>query len=315
MPNGYDHSTQRREEAPDSVELAVSARKLLSEFNGHADEYGGDYPVVLNNKALLDGITKVCKRITKSNVVPKNVIIYITETNKPMRSVRDAEYVIVISDCSYYEDDGSPSYSIVMLYQPTREIEGRSDIDMREVSWSSDNMMNTEHPKRTQYYIGFIYMLCDASPGFDEEPMPEYELTGTELLELGIDGELPPEMIDISLEPPVENDVVTDDQELQLEDFEYDDGDGDYELPWDEPDDSNSRDSAPTGSQAYDDDDDEAQREVETNALLEDMLSTQGTDDDNGSAGFVHNSKSTQELDDAEAEYNDLLVNYDELFE
>ena len=314
MPNGYDHSTQRHEEAQDSGELAVSARKLLSEFNSHADEYGSDYPVVLNNKALLDGITKVCKRITKSNVVPKNVIIYVTETSKPMRSVRDAEYVIVISDCSYYEGDGSPSYSIVMLYQPTKEIEGRSDIDMREVSWSSDNMMNTEHPKRTQYYIGFIYMLCDASPGFDEEPMPEYELTGRELLELGIDGELPPEMIDINLESPVENDVVTDDQELQLEDFEYDDGGGDYELPWDEPDDSNGGDSALTGSQAYDDDD-EVQREVETNALLEDMLSTQGTDDDNGSAGFVHNSKNMQELDDAEAEYNDLLVNYDELFE
>ena len=200
-----------------------------------------------------------------------------------------------------------------MLYQPTNDNEGRYHNYISEVTWSSDKMMNTEHPKRTQYYIGFIYMLCDASPGFDEEPMPEYELTGTELLELGIDGELPPEMIDISLEPPVENDVVTDDQELQLEDFEYDGGD--YELPWDEPDDSNGVDSAPTGSQAYDDDDDEVQREVETNALLEDMLSTQGADDDNGSAGFVHNSKSTQELDDAEAEYNDLLVNYDELFE
>ena len=49
--------------------------------------------------------------------------------------------------------------------------------------------------------------------------------------------------------------------------------------------------------------------------LFDDLFASDGEDDTNGSAGYVHNTRDTSELDEAENEYNDLLVDYEELFD
>ena len=61
--------------------------------------------------------------------------------------------------------------------------------------------------------------------------------------------------------------------------------------------------------------DEERQRELEQQQLFDDLFASDGEDDTNGSAGYVHNTRDTSELDEAENEYNDLLVDYEELFD
>ena len=62
--------------------------------------------------------------------------------------------------------------------------------------------------------MGFTYMLCDKSPGFDEELVPEEEMTLEEFLKYGIEGEIPAELIDISIETETEENGQIDTQHI-----------------------------------------------------------------------------------------------------
>lgn len=336
----------------DTLELTVSDRKLLHEFEKGEEKYDRDYPVVRNNEALVDGITRICRKITRRHIIPQYIVIYIMEKGNVSQDPNDAQYMFIIYN-NLDSGDDNRTFAISLVYRPTSEIESESVISERDVRWSRDNLSNSMHPKRTEYYIGFVYMICESSPGFDEEPLPEYELTGEQLLALGIDGELPPELIDISLEPEQQyvdpSNVLTTDDGMQLT-FETEDEQTQYDEqdllpPWDIPEDESgyaSQLSGQSGQQATQRSstkhtassksrntqqqrqrgknitsavNEERQRELEQQQLFDDLFASDGEDDTNGSAGYVHNTRDTSELDEAENEYNDLLVDYEELFD
>ena len=332
----------------DTLELTVSDRKLLHEFKKGAEKYDRDYPVVRNNEALVDGITKICRKITRRHIIPQYIVIYIMEKGNVSQDPNDAQHMFIIYN-NLDSGDDNRTFAISLVYRPTSEIESESVISERDVRWSRDNLSNSMHPKRTEYYIGFVYMICESSPGFDEEPLPEYELTGEQLLALGVDGELPPELIDISLAPEQQEtdatNVLTTDDGMQLM-FETEDEQPQYDEqdllpPWDIPEDDSGyasqlsgqggqqhRQQQPSGRQQIGGKskqqrgrsitsavDEERQRELEQQQLFDDLFASDGEDDTNGSAGYVHNTRDTSELDEAENEYNDLLVDYEELFD
>ena len=127
-----------------------------------------------------------------------NTLLYILEDEEDRENPYGAQYVLAITKGGAMPSNTN-GYAVRLFYTKTSELESLSTFEENQVVWSADNMENTQHPNRTKYYLGFAYMLCDRSPGFDIEPLPELELTAEELIALGVEGELPPEMIEIAL--------------------------------------------------------------------------------------------------------------------
>ena len=200
----------------DAVEKTISSTILVYYYDKYSAEHAQDYPEVKNPSALLDGITGVVKAIGEGRV-PDNTILYVLEDEDDARDPRRAQYVITIT-----KGNGPKTpegYAIRLFYSKTQEGESISTFEENQVVWSPDNMKNTKHPNRTKYYLGFAYMLCDKSPGFDTEPMPEREITGAELLNIIKEGEIPPELIEISVPDQFET-TETEQQETEQSLFE-----------------------------------------------------------------------------------------------
>lgn len=186
---------------PGMIERTISAEILAGYYSKHVDEYDGDYPDVLNPAALVDGIEELLRALG-GGFIPENTILYIVENDDDKINPHRVRYVITVY--RGIGSNGGPAYALRVFYNRTNEMEALSVFEEDQVVWASDTIYNTKHRDRTKYYLGFAYMLCDKSPGFDREPMPERELTGSELIALGVQGELPPELIDVVAPEEVE---------------------------------------------------------------------------------------------------------------
>lgn len=207
------------EETGSTIERTVSASILSHYYDKFADKYAGRYPDVLNPPALINGITELLKKIGDGRIYD-HTILYIVENDEDLLDPRHVRYVITVSNSG----DDKTSYSVKLFYTQTGEMESISTFQDKKITWSPDTIDNTSHHTRTRYYLGFSYMLCDHSPGFDSMPKPEKELTGEELLALGVEGDLPPETISVGI-----GDNESNKSEAESE---YDD------LPWDVEDDT-----------------------------------------------------------------------------
>lgn len=182
---------------PAAVEKTISANILTFYYDKFAGTYSSGYPEVKNPSALLDGIASVTRAIGDGEL-PGHTLLYIIEDEQDLIDPLSARYIMTITkDIS--KSSLSDNFAIRLFYTGTGEVESISTIEEDRVVWSPDTLENSHHKTRTKYYLGFVYMLCDKSPGFDEEVMAESELTLEDLIALGIEGELPNELIEISL--------------------------------------------------------------------------------------------------------------------
>ena len=181
-----------------TVEKTMTARTLVSYYNRYSDNYDGGYPEVLNPSALMSGITNVAKKMSDGEL-PDLLLLYVIEDEQDERNPREAQYVIALAtDNGRSRLDELPNaFALRLFYSKTQEMESQSIIDESRVYWSLDDMTNTKHPQRTKYYLGFTYLLCSNSPGFDIIPVPEKVLTGIQLIEADVEGEIPPEIIEV----------------------------------------------------------------------------------------------------------------------
>lgn len=183
---------------PAAVEKTISANILMFYYDKFAGTYTSDYPEVKNPAALLEGITSITQAIG-GGVLPSHTLLYILEDEQDRIDPLSARYIMTITkDIS--KSSLSDNFAIRLFYTGTGEMESISTIEEEQVVWSPDNLENSKHQTRTKYYLGFVYMLCDKSPGFDEEVVADTELTLEDLIALGIEGELPSELIEISLD-------------------------------------------------------------------------------------------------------------------
>jgi hypothetical protein len=113
-------------------------------------------------------------------------------------------------------DELPNAFALRLFYSKTQEMESQLIIDESCVYWSLDDMTNTKHPQRTKYYLGFTYLLCSNSPGFDIIPVPEKVLTGMQLIEADVEGEIPPEIIEV----PAMDELLSPEEETVGETFE-----------------------------------------------------------------------------------------------
>ena len=181
-----------------TVEKTVSARVLVSYYNRYNAGYGGGYPEVLNPAALMSGITDIAKKMS-DGILPDLLLLYVLEDEQDERNPKEAQYVIALATDNGREklDEMPNAFALRLFYSKTQEMESQSIIDESRVYWSLDHMSNSKHPQRTKYYLGFTYMLCNKSPGFDVVPVPEKVLTGMQLIEADVEGEIPPEIIEV----------------------------------------------------------------------------------------------------------------------
>lgn len=196
----------------------ISASLLLDSFERFSDRYGSEYPVVRNPQALIQGIDSVVHAMNEGHA-PKNILLYILEDETDRENPYGARYILAITRVMD-EEAGMPSFAIRLFYNDTQEMESISTVEPTEVIWSPDDLTTTHHETRTKYYLGFTYMLCDKSPGFDEEPMPDEALTLEEFLRYGMEGEIPTELMQISID---DVDVAEEaEKELSEDGFEAD---------------------------------------------------------------------------------------------
>lgn len=200
---------------PTSIQKTISANILSFYYNKFADGYDSDYPEVKNPNALLDGIRSIARAIGDGEIAT-NTLLYIIEDEDDLINPQNARYVMTLMTGK--KEHVGENFAIRLFYTGTNELESVSTIEENRVVWSADTMENTMHRTRTQYYLGFIYMLCDKSPGFDQEPVPENMLTIEDLIALGIEGELPAELIEVTLDTNAEEATVTAGMEQRSED-------------------------------------------------------------------------------------------------
>lgn len=184
----------------------IQASTLRKFYEVGNRKYEGDYPEVLNPSVLLGTVANMVRKLSENNHPINNIILYIIdEETNPRADPSLAEYVITITANVDPQDQMYGSYlprgyAIRLFYAATSELESVSTIEESSVIWSPDNMKNSRHPRRTKCYMGFVYMLCEQSPGFDKKPLPDTELTFENLLDLGLsEGEIPANMIEISI--------------------------------------------------------------------------------------------------------------------
>ena len=178
----------------DMVTTKTTGSLLLNFYNKHAAEWQGKYPDVKNPQALIKGIESLCMKLCYGKL-PDAVAIYVIDKDmNPEEDFTKAEYVILVKSAKLVGNSNT-GYSISLVYRPTGETESISSFEENNVVWSPDKPNNSHHPTRTKYYMGFTYMVCENSPGFELDPLPEVMLTGTDLIELGVEGEIPVELI------------------------------------------------------------------------------------------------------------------------
>ena len=184
-------------------ETTVSATTLNATYRAQEQAFDSGYPEVKNPSALLEGITRFIQQFAGGQI-PDHSFIYVVEQPDTALSPENSKYFFMLSKKKSQHTGRTTGYSLRMLYAPTHEVESISMIEEDKVVWSPDTMENTLHRIRTQYYMGFVYMLCLWSPGYDVEPTPEVEMTAAELLKYVKEGEIPSELIEISLDQPQE---------------------------------------------------------------------------------------------------------------
>ena len=152
------------------------------------------YPDVKNSEALSKGFDAFVRKIAKRQHIelPEQIRLHIIEDTDTDSDDNDASqpskytrYMIVIEDESHDKESVGKSRSIIMVYTPTMEAEAASTVTDGGVEWSPDNMSNTLHKKRTMYYMGFLSLMAEKSPGYDTEPTPQEELASEDLVQLG----------------------------------------------------------------------------------------------------------------------------------
>ena len=277
----------------------IQASTLRRFYELGNSKYDGEYPEALNPPVLLDTVANMVRKLSENHHSINNIILYVIddETN-PHGDPSKAEYVITVTanvdpQDQMYGGDLPRGYAIRLFYTATNEMESVSTIEETSVTWSPDNMGNSRHPRRTKCYMGFIYMLCEQSPGFDKKPLPDTELTFENLLDLGLsEGEIPAEMVEISIGE--QTTVEQPQSEIQLGDF--------VEEP------------ANTETQrGYDVDHDDEEYTVERE--IEDDIASMG--DDDTEITIPADRETWQLLNDADAdsEDEDLVTEFEELFE
>lgn len=201
---------------------SVSEAVLVDAYNRERERNNGvaGYPDVHNPQALIDGIRKFVAETAQEKGVPVPVEVRFAITGRTSdESLGDAasdadatEYMAVIDDVTA-ANDGQTAYAVMMVRRDTMEMDAMSTITEEDVDWSADNMVETEHPRRTMLYIGFISMLAEKSPGYDRDQEPEDELSVEELMsDVGDMSAIPPDLIsvgdnDLSLEPDAPDDM------------------------------------------------------------------------------------------------------------
>lgn len=146
------------------VERTVHASKLLKYFEKYQQKYGGDYPMDLSAKSLMNGIDYVLVKMIGEQEGGENLALYILEEGD---ETEDAKYVITVASISSGRSGTSQGYAIQMFYLVTQELESLSTIEPGKVVWSPDNMSNTAHPLRTKYYFGLIYLIAEKTRMLD----------------------------------------------------------------------------------------------------------------------------------------------------
>ena len=141
----------------DLIERSISASVLMGYYEKYAPRYSGDYPRIRNREKLLDRLYDLLRKIGDGEIHDET-IIYIAETKTALKDPRKARYAISIS-----KKKNRRIFAIRMFYTKTGEMESLSTIEKNQIIWSPDNMRNTKHPSRTQYYLGFIYMFAPSS--------------------------------------------------------------------------------------------------------------------------------------------------------
>ena len=178
----------------------ISSKILMDNFEGeHGDGYlTTGYPDVKNRKKFIQGFTEFFKRIAKKrNIsIPNQIRLHVIEDTPQHNSQRLARYMIVLNDDSEPLAQ-SKDYSVVMVYKPTMEAEAISVISEDEITWSADSIDTTTHQDRTSYYVGFLILMSKKVPGYDKEQSSDKQLTPEELMQTGISGMLPAELIQI----------------------------------------------------------------------------------------------------------------------
>lgn len=193
----------------DIVKRTISRSTLIRWYEKKKEQYGDGFPAVKNPQALIDGIIALSKKMSGRTEPPETIYVYILDDEHPDKST--AEYMIRLSRVS--DEYGDYGYALCMFYQPTQEMESVSVFEPDRVTWSPETMRTSpKHTGRTKCYLGFSYMVCDNSKGFDEEPEEEYEITGEDLIELGIEADLPKDMMSAAddLKEMIEENVTPD---------------------------------------------------------------------------------------------------------
>lgn len=137
---------------PDIIERSLSASILHGYYDKYASRYSGGYPRIRNRERVLNNLYNLLKKIGDGKIHDETVI-YIAESKAAIKDPTKARYALLVT-----KTKNRRIFAISLIYTKTREIEAISRIDKDEIVWSSDNMHNTKHFDRTQYYLGFIYM-------------------------------------------------------------------------------------------------------------------------------------------------------------
>lgn len=149
--------------------------------DGHVDDNG--YPVVLNRQGLVDTIRKFCHIVAKRNGMdedPSQVWVTVKETKEEHDG--PSRYVIVIENEERLMQMPR-TMAVIVVYKPTREMESLSVISDESIEWSADSPLTTDHTDRTVYYLGFISLMAEKTPGYDQEPEPQKEISVEELMQ------------------------------------------------------------------------------------------------------------------------------------
>lgn len=172
---------------------------------------GNGYPEVRNRSGYIDTLLKFARIVAKRNGVsdqPDQTWVTIREGNDEDGNPIRPRYTIVIEDEERMM--GMPhTLAIIMLYRPTREMESLSVIADDKITWSADTQMTTSHDRRTLYYLGFISLMATKTEDFDQEPMPEHEMSAQDLMSEAI-GVLPEQLNEL---PVVGDDDAVDNGE------------------------------------------------------------------------------------------------------
>lgn len=157
-------------------DVSFKAGQLLRSFERNQHRFGGRYPEVRNPGAVMNGVRFVLDAVAKHYQVDRDHIkfgIIEDPQNRP-------QYIIAVDETS--TQYGAPGYMIQEIHVPTQKAESLSLICPEEVQWLGATADDGEGPDKTKYYLGFIYMVCEKSQGFDQELLAVNEISPTVLV-------------------------------------------------------------------------------------------------------------------------------------